>query len=863
MPIRPNPKLPSRLPTVPFEGCPAKSDSSGRSSLTVLQHARFSVLVTRQLLARLGLLQLPSGVDFLAAAHDVGKVSPEFLWKHFPEWLAAKCPGMPPREQFKGPHSTVSQAAYEAWVNSWPTGAEARTWALVIGAHHGKTSAPWADKSAFYGGPLWSEQRRRLLDHLRTEFGPPPTTEAKPGLLQVAAGLVAVADWLASDEAFSEQAASSSSPEKEVAAHLTAAGWDWPPITPGLGFQELFADDDVDSPYPMQRKFHDVVDKPGVYVLEGPTGHGKTEAALWAAYRLMEAGHNCGLYFALPTRMTSDRIHERVAKFVRRAFGDNAGARLVHGQAWLKEFKKGGEELRPGGSWFAPRRRAILYPFGVGTIDQALMAVLPVRHAWVRWFALAGKVVILDEVHSYDLYTGVLLDKLIEALRAIGCTVLILSATLTRARRVQLLSPGMGEAQGGVTGDSPAPAASEAAYPLISGKVAGQSVSVPLDPVEPKTVKLRWTAADRDTVAQEAADRLAKGQSVLWIANTVEDAVACCGALRSACREGDRVGLLHARFPAWRREELEAEWLKLLGKGPRQGPMALVATQIAEQSVDVDADFLVTSIAPMDMLVQRMGRLWRHPRKNRPCAEPETLIACPSWREIADADSFRKALGGTAKVYAPYALWRTLRVLDGRAALKLPEEVRELLESTYFESCSGEPPWVAEMRDTLEKKRKELGARALGLATLALPAMDDDEDSCPTRDSSMPMAQALLVKGVDTLGSKANVVLSDGQELTVDSSLPDFVVAKALHRNLVRLPAYVLGRAPTPAWLKQHVWGAKVLQVDCEGRLKLDGNSFGYEYTDDLGAHRCPGQAHPTPAAGGAESEEWQDESDW
>jgi len=682
-------------------------------------------------------------------------------------------------------------------------------------------------------------------------------------MLQVAAGLVTVADWLASDDEFSERAAKSPSQEEEVAAHLAAAGWDRNPIARGLGFEDLFAGDDVSSPRPMQQAFFEAVAGPGAYVLEGPTGHGKTEAALWAAYRLMEAGHNYGLFFALPTRMTSDRIHERVARFVQRAFGVDAGARLVHGQAWLKEFRKGGVELRPGGCWFAPRRRSILYPFGVGTIDQALMAVLPVRHAWVRWFALAGKVVVLDEVHSYDLYTGVLIDKLIEVLKAIGCTVLILSATLTKARRVQLLSKGMRHAEGDDPGGRPVPYASETSYPLISAEVGSGAMSIPLEPVEPKTVKLRWTSEDRGTVAQEVADRLAAGQSVLWIANTVEDAVGCCGALRSACREGDRVGLLHSRFPAWRREALETEWLRLLGKEAREAPAALVSTQIAEQSVDVDADFLVTSIAPVDMLVQRIGRLWRHARPGRPCAGPETLIACPEWQELSDAMSFRKALGGTAKVYAPYVLWRTLRVLDGRASIRLPEEVRNLLESTYSEACTDEPAWVAEMRASLADERKKLGARALGLATLSLPAMDDDESSCPTRDSSIPMAHVLLVRSVDCPGSQATVVLSDGQELTADPSVRDFAVAKALHRNLVRLPAYLFNEAPTPLWLQRHVWGAKVLQIGGDGRLKLDGNAIGYEYTDDLGVHRSPERDRPGSVDSDRESEDWRDESDW
>ena len=140
-------------------------------------------------------------------------------------------------------------------------------------------------------------------------------------------------------------------------------------------------------------------------------GMGKTEAALYAAYRLMADGHHHGLYFALPTRLTSNRLHSRLAVFLGQAFGIEAAARLVHGQAWLADRYPGGEELRPGGAWFAPIKRALLYPFGIGTIDQALLAVMNVKHGFVRAYGLAGKVVILDEVHSYDEYTGTLMTQ--------------------------------------------------------------------------------------------------------------------------------------------------------------------------------------------------------------------------------------------------------------------------------------------------------------------------------------------------------------------------------------------------------------------------------------------------------------------
>ena len=135
-----------------------------------------------------------------------------------------------------------------------------------------------------------------------------------------------------------------------------------------------------------------------------PWDRAKQKPALYAAYRLMTAGCHYGLYFALPTRLTSNRIHERVNKFLSKIVAGDQAANLVHGTAWLAQLQSGGEEMRSGYAWFHPAKRSLLWPFGVGTIDQALLSVLRVNHYFVRAFGLAGKVVILDEVHSYVLY---------------------------------------------------------------------------------------------------------------------------------------------------------------------------------------------------------------------------------------------------------------------------------------------------------------------------------------------------------------------------------------------------------------------------------------------------------------------------
>lgn len=118
--------------------------------------------------------------------------------------------------------------------------------------------------------------------------------------------------------------------------------------------------------------------------------------------------------------------HVRVQPFVDRITVDKEAVRLAHSASWLIETNlpaqlypaspddEAREHVRVGRSWFASAKRALLTPFGVGTIDQALLGIVAAKHFFVRQFGLAGKVVILDEVHTYDLYTSTLIGELVK-----------------------------------------------------------------------------------------------------------------------------------------------------------------------------------------------------------------------------------------------------------------------------------------------------------------------------------------------------------------------------------------------------------------------------------------------------------------
>ena len=450
-------------------------------------------------------------------------------------------------------------------------------------------------------------------------------------------------------------------------------------------FGDLFPE--IEQANDLQTTAMQVICEPGVYVIEGPMGCGKTEAAMAAAYRLISDGAASGFYFALPTQTTSNRIHSRLDPFVERIAGDSTELRLAHSSSWLMEKAplhlspatrrdvEAREHARAGVSWFASAKRSLLAPCGVGTIDQALLGIVAAKHFFVRQFGLAGKVVILDEVHTYDLYTGTLISSLVKRLRELHCTVIILSATLTESSTSRVARS--------------YPTRSHSARHIPWSQVSAiRSSKRECSPPPPR--RSIFGICGATVPMEEALQRASCGECVLWIRNTVDDAQQTYRKLQSSNVEGGpSIALLHSRFPFFRREQLETEWMSRLGRGSISRPngCVLVSTQVAEQSVDLDSDLLITDLAPTDMLLQRLGRLWRHERGPRPCSTPEVWVQEPELDDMAllDADvkTLREAFGKSARVYAPYVLLRSLQQWRNRSTLTLPDDIRPILEATY------------------------------------------------------------------------------------------------------------------------------------------------------------------------------------
>ncbi|TXJ08835.1 MAG: CRISPR-associated helicase Cas3', partial [Acinetobacter sp.] len=542
------PKKTKDIGAISYVQCPAKTyeDKAGNKQLgrTVFNHCQIVGEVAKELIKRSPAAHLfPQGSAFTAATHDIGKVSTHFYNKLHDACKLELLPNINfELEKQWGGHAGVSQATAKA------LGAPEYI-AEILGGHHG--FAPnLGGKTALaeqFGGEAWQSERKKLVEALEDALQEKWPQVASYATARLIAGLTSVADWIGSGQHFDNP---NDDWQPKIQQALDEAGFIKPTIQTGLSFEQVFGF----SPREAQSQLIEQASKPGVYVLEAPMGLGKTEAALYAAYQLLEKGLASGIYFALPTQLTSNKIYDRFNAFLTQILAENCPhkkALLLHANAWLMETEMG-EEGRPGGAWFNQSKRGLLAPFAVGTLDQALMAAMNVKHGFVRAFGLAGKVVILDEVHTYDAYTGTIMDALIKLLKELDCTAIVLSATLSQKRRQTLIGK---------------PTASMA-YPLITAlaKNSEQVIEREVTPPKASLTQLQLIQ-DENLALEEALKRAEQGQQVLWLENTVKEAQERYLQLAARTKNlGADCGLLHSRFTFEHRQNLEEKWVNLYGK---------------------------------------------------------------------------------------------------------------------------------------------------------------------------------------------------------------------------------------------------------------------------------------------------------
>jgi len=680
-------------------------------------------------------------VAFLAGLHDLGKACPAFQGQEPAARALLRDAGFWfPRLAIKAPHGIVTARALQETLPVFGVSRQlAGELGTLAGGHHGifpsATDLQNLPEDAS-GDARWRDARAQLARLLAQTLALPrdatPERLDKPSAM-ILAGFISVTDWIASNEEFFPHAANRwEAPcidparywqqARLNAAHaLATLGWiACPHAGSTASFESLFPGRAARPIQQAAAGLADVSDGPSLVIIEAPMGEGKTEAALLLADRWAASLGRRGCYFALPTQATSNQMFGRVCEFLSGRYASDAvNLQLLHGHAALSaEFqellRKGNRLFAPtsicqedaGGDvasvaaaeWFTHRKRGLLAPFGVGTIDQVLLAVLQTRHVFVRLFGLSDKTVVIDEVHAYDTYMSTLLERLLEWLAALDVSVVLLSATLPKARGRALLEA---YARGRQQAPERLP---DAAYPRITWAdgVRLGARSVPASPQSCRLLSLEWVDGSLPDAEQEPfplgeqlSRALAGGGCAAVICNTVGRAQQVYLRLKryfpSSAGDGLPLDLLHSRFLFEDREAREHRCLARFSKPGaetrRPDRAVLVSTQIIEQSLDLDFDLIVSDLAPADLLLQRSGRLHRHKRERPDALRLPALWVCAPEQDADGLPVFGRA---NEAVYDAHALLRSWLELKDRTAIRIPDEVEELIEAVYDDrDCPG------------------------------------------------------------------------------------------------------------------------------------------------------------------------------
>lgn len=487
--------------------------------------------------------------------------------------------------------------------------------------------------------------------------------------------------------------------------------------------------------------------KPGLLIIEASTGEGKTEAALLAAEALAEKFGAGGCFVALPTQATTDAMFSRVLAWLERLPDhNNTGAtthsvNLAHGKAQLNHafrdlsrlpgavgVRDDSDDRQPTAmvetlvhSWFSGRKRSALADFGVGTIDQLLFTALKSKHLALRHLGIARQVVILDEIHAADVFMSEFLLRSLTWCGAYGVPVIALSATLPSAQR-EALYAAYAE---GVTASLPRarvrksrraserlalatrvadasarlPQSIDPPYPVVTHGSGEEITTIPIpSSTRRSTVKIELQNEDPEALVALLVAALADGGCALVVRNTVKSAVETHELLRAVF--GDEVRLQHSRFVGHHRVAND-QWLRENFGPPeskedssrRPNRAIVVGTQVVEQSLDIDFDILITDLAPMDLLIQRIGRLHRHERgaEGRPSLMSKArcvVIGVEDW--YANPVLPNK---GSRRIYGAHLLLRTAAILRELDTVTSPDDIANLVQTTYGENPVGPESW--------------------------------------------------------------------------------------------------------------------------------------------------------------------------
>lgn len=772
--------------------------------------------------------------------HDFGKAIPGFQCKWPEGQLLVHAAGLPfkthslstDRHDLAGSALLRRLLAEKFGGASWIRGI-----VQAIGAHHGymPSATQIRDAAPRFEGDEWRLARQELFEAYWTTLEPeagPADHELQLPAIAWLAGLTSVADWIGSNQEWfpigeRDESIKGHFQEAKLLADKALNEIGWPGFRVLLGeadetaviLSQFLANKEI-KPRPLQVKADQLIKKasgPVLLLVEAPMGEGKTEMAFIAHLRLQAANGHRGLYVALPTQATGNAMYQRASAFIN-AFSpdDLLDMQLVHGNARLakptlrlKDVNGSKQESISCSAWFSQKKRPLLSPYGVGTIDQALYATLNVKHHFVRLWGLANRVIVLDEVHAYDTYTSGLIEALLRWLKALNCSVVLMSATLPDKKRLAFLKAWN-------INEEP-----DIEYPRILMCNNDGVLGTHVECREMAPINIFGISENLSDIAASVVEKLVNGGCGAVIVNTVQRAQDLYTLLKSLIDPDTELMLFHARFPADERSVLEQKVLTTFGCGKNsKRPLRalLVATQVVEQSLDIDFDFLFSDLAPIDLILQRAGRLHRHLRKRPEAHKRPALIVAGFQRD--QLPELKET--GWGYVYDPYILYRTWGIAGKESLWNFPDDIDRLVQAVYSDE-----PFEEEDREGFINKLD--GALAEHLATLqdlrqrslnvALDAEAEPQYAYTQKPNAVEEGEGQGLKVVTRLGQETITVIPvrvypDGwrifpedQPFNPEDLLDDELASRLFQRQIRISRKQILAelvKQPTPKCFEQH-----------------------------------------------------------
>ena len=671
-----------------------------------------------------------------ALLHDIGKITPAFQSKitgsiegHTDRLRAYGLDPCESADAKSSPHNTAGCAILESMGFPFEI-------TILIDMHHGMASGDIDSQmecfpSNYYGKTntkvwqrLWQEWIDRSMEYAHfSSIDELPRPDVKCQMLIL--GLLIMSDWIASNtEYFPLIDTTQNTLEEDEFKRRVDHAWeelDLPMYWSAglLDFENRFGFD----PNNVQLDVINIaqnVNTAGIYILEAPMGLGKTEAALAMAEIAAEKFGCGGIYFGLPTQATANGVFGRIHNWAEKQYdGEKHTIKLAHGMTELNEeyqslFKGNGNSIDIENTdeknvfvhdWFESGKKSLLADFVIATVDQFLLASLKQKHVMLRHLGLAGKVVIIDECHAYDAYMNVYLDKTLAWMGAYGVPVIILSATLPPERRNALAKAYLNRTKDLELDDD------SFAYPALTWTDGEKLFRKALENDIPNK-KIKIEDVEEEALSDILQERLSDGGCAAVIVNTVDHAVKLAKEFKEKL-DGSRVVCFHSRFTATDRAENEKELLHIVGKDSKpeeRNRLIVVGTQVIEQSLDLDFDFMITELCPMDLLLQRSGRLHRHKRQ-RPDKLQQPVLAV-----VRLTDERMKSV---SLIYSKWLLDRTEKYLPDE--LNIPSCIPMLVEKVY-ETAKGDEIKSKEW----EEYQQEIGNKKYGAEKYCINSPDEE-----------------------------------------------------------------------------------------------------------------------------------------